>query len=145
MTLYGDKESSKDIDFILNYEDYRVFDEVELEISRKHEAPIAYFIGGWIVGYKLPDDFREKSKRLDFNLRNLEIYLLSLMDLALTKMLAGRQSDKDDLKEFFRNHPEIERSSLGERFSQLKIHKTGEGLAYEGKFISSLDEFFPQD
>ncbi len=143
ITLYRDKEATKDIDFILDYEDYKLFDEIEPEVSKKHEAPIDYFVGGWIVGYKLPEDFREESRKVYLDLKNIEIYLISLPDLAITKILAGRPNDVDDLGKIFRNHPEIRRDALEERFGLLKIHKTGEGLGYEGKFTSFLNEFFP--
>ena len=82
LTLLDLKDASKDIDFIINRGDWDFVGEILNELSKEYSIRIDRFFNGWMVGYWLPDDFREKALDLAV-INNLKVESPYLIDLLI--------------------------------------------------------------
>ncbi|MFH1588054.1 MAG: DUF6036 family nucleotidyltransferase [Candidatus Diapherotrites archaeon] len=97
LTLLNSKDSTKDIDFDLNKEDYQEFKKILEEIP--HGFKIDLFEGGFIFSQQLPSDYEEKTiaiKEPEFN--KIELKTLSPVDIVASKIGRLSTADEEDIK-----------------------------------------------
>lgn len=91
MSLAADARVTTDVDVL------EVDSEVERLLARYDmNTDVATFL------YRYPEGWRTRKVRVPFNGDVLDVYTLSAEDLAITKLLAWRATDREDLKAMMR-------------------------------------------
>ncbi|MBA7548744.1 hypothetical protein ES705_41210 [subsurface metagenome] len=125
------------MDFAVSHEDFVTLSGVTAEIEYKGEVRIDLMPEGEHVDYFLPRDYKACAKKIGL-FKNLNLYILSDVDLLLMKALAGRPKDYGDTKELAKR---INEDDLVKRFNQLRF-KEGKKKRLEqkiNKFIEKND------
>jgi len=121
LTMIGKKYSSTDIDFIVPHEDLATITSITAEIEYKEKIAIdvtdALGLWGNNMGYALPPDYKERSRKIS-SCENLNLFVLCELDLLVTKAIAGRQKDHDDIRRLVKK---IKKQDVIERFKQYKL------------------------
>ncbi|HIH17612.1 MAG TPA: hypothetical protein HA282_04895 [Nanoarchaeota archaeon] len=141
LTLLDLKGESKDIDFIINKEDWVLISEVLTNISDEYSVRIDRFFNGWMVGYWLPDDFREKAIKLIME-NNLKIESPALMDLLITKLIANRVADRRDIESILENYTGLSQNETLDRLSEYTFNKPQEGREKKQFIQNFIIEYF---
>ena len=126
LTLLDLKDASKDIDFIINRGDWDFVGEILNELSKEYSIRIDRFFNGWMVGYWLPDDFREKSLDLTI-INNLKIESPYLIDLLITKLIANRLQDRKDIEPILENYFDLVQTETIDRLVEYTFNNPKEG------------------
>ena len=117
LTLKERKTLSYDMDFVVSREDFRTLSGIVAEIENKEKVRIDLMPEGEHVDYYLPYDCKNYAKKVGL-FKNLNLYILSNLDILIMKALAGREKDYDDIKGIVRK---IKKERLFNRFEDLKI------------------------
>ena len=131
---------SKDIDFIVSYDDWRMLSGPVARIENKMEIRFDVFREGEFPNYTYPS-YTSHAKRLHFSFNNLEIYSIDDADFVLTKALSGRGVDYEDIETLLSKKTEIPKEVLIERFKNVKPMK-GKEREIKDKFEKFLTEFY---
>ncbi|MCK5283711.1 MAG: hypothetical protein KAK00_09995 [Nanoarchaeota archaeon] len=115
MTLLGLKPSTRDIDFCMESKDINIF----RKLAKNGKFKVDLFQDGYIFSEQLPDDYLDKSTRLETNLANIELRTLSLIDIILTKAARYNERDEEDIGTIAKTI-KIEKEELIKRFNQMK-------------------------
>ncbi|MFH1439695.1 MAG: DUF6036 family nucleotidyltransferase [Candidatus Woesearchaeota archaeon] len=94
MTLLGLKASTRDVDFCVKSEDFKMFKE----LTKNDKFKFDLFQDGYIFSEQLPDDYIENSNRIKTKFSNLDLCTLSLIDIIITKAARYNARDEDDIE-----------------------------------------------
>ncbi len=136
LTLGEKKISSYEMDFAVSREDFRTLSGVTAEIERKERVRIDLMPEGEYVDYFLPYDYKMHAKKIGL-FKNLNLYILSDLDIVLMKALAGRNKDYVHVEGLKRK---IKPEDLLKRFEELKFKKEKKEALREklGKSIKKI-------
>ena len=132
LTLGEKKISSYDIDFVVSHEDFVTISGITAEIEYKEKVRIDLMPEGEHVDYFLPPDCKDYAKKAGL-FKNLNLYILSDLDILIMKALAGREKDYEDIRGIVRK---IKKERLFNRFEELRF-KPGK----KEKLRRKLNEF----
>jgi len=119
LTLGEKKISSYDMDFVVSHEDFRTLSSITAEIEYKEKVRIDLMPEGEHVDYFLPPDCKDYAKKVGL-FKNLNLYILSDLDILIMKALAGREKDYEDIRGIVRK---IKKERLFNRFEDLMFKK----------------------
>jgi len=124
LTLLGKKASTRDIDIcFVNENERKAFIKTlqtlgyELNVPNKlvgHGIAIDVYSDGYIFCVQLPSDYAEKAKKIR-EMGKIELYVLSPIDLIITKAARFNDRDREDLAILFENY-EIDQKELLRRW-----------------------------
>ena len=132
LTLRDKKILSYDMDFAVSREDFRTLSGIIAEIEWKEKVRIDLMPEGEHVDYFLPHDYQRHAKKIGL-FRNINLFIVSDLDILLMKALAGRDKDYIDVKGLKRK---IKSEDLLKRFEELRF-KPGKKEQLKKK----IDEF----
>ncbi len=137
MTLLDVKPSTVDIDFTVPDDDYQEFQRANARLP--HGFKIDLFRGGVVFTQMLPEDYLEKSVKIDNRLKHIRLKALHPVDVVVTKI--GRLDDRDieDISVCIREFG-ISRSQIEERARQVQY--AGREENYETNLQYVLKKFF---
>ncbi len=141
LTLLDLKDASKDIDFIVNRKDWDFTNEILNNLSEEYSIRIDRFFNGWMVGYWLPDDFRDKTLKL-IKTDSLKIESLGLTDLLITKLIASRILDKPDIDSIVQNYIDLVQIETSDRLSEYTFNNPQEGREKKQFIQNFILEYF---
>ena len=140
MTLYDLKEATKDVDFCAaNKEDFSIISSIAKKISGKFRLDL--FSEGHIYILQLPDDYTAKSRPLKVQFKNLEVKLLSPIDIILTKTSRLNERDIEDIQALI-SKKRVNKKKLIERYNLVKGTYAGNEAAFHDRFEQVIKEFF---
>lgn len=127
LTFLEKKASTRDIDLCFASENERKsFVKTlqtlgyKLDIPNKlvgHGIAIDIYSDGYIFCVQLPSDYTEKAKKIK-EMGKIELYVLGLVDLIITKAARFNDRDKEDLAVLFENY-EIDQKELVHRWIEV--------------------------
>lgn len=117
LTLREKKSLSYDIDFVVSREDFRTLSGITAEIEYKEKVRIDLMPEGEHVDYFLPCDYTTRARKVGL-FKNVNLYILSNLDIVLMKALAGRRKDYFDTEKLVKK---ISKKELLNRFKQLRF------------------------
>ncbi|MBW2972992.1 hypothetical protein KY346_01215 [Candidatus Woesearchaeota archaeon] len=139
LVISGIRYVSKDVDFIVSREDFRTLSGPVAEIEWKKRVRFDLFPDGLLPDYKY-SSYANNAKRFSRSFKNIELYFLDTVDLVLTKVLAGRDSDYQDLGQMEISIKNVPREELLRRFEQVQPapEKKDELTAKFERFVSEF-------
>lgn len=137
LTLGEKKTSSYDMDFVVSREDFRTLSGITAEIEYKGGVRIDLMPEGEHVDYFLPYDYKTYARKVGL-FKNLNLYILSDLDIMLMKALAGRDKDYLHVECLKRK---IKPEALLKRFEDLKFKKNKKGKL-KGKLDKSIRRIY---
>lgn len=96
LTLFEAKPSTLDIDFTGPADSLSAFHEAESQEA--HGYDIDSWPDGTVFMVNLPDDYLERSRRIDVDLKHVDLRALHPVDLIVTKIARLNQRDQDDIR-----------------------------------------------
>ena len=142
MTLCDLRDFSRDLDFIVSREDWRVLSGITDAIEQKERIRLDVFPDGQLPGYNY-ENYAQNARRMPYFFNQIEIYVIDEADFILTKMLAGRSRDQEDITAVLEQTP-VSRELVLERYGGVKIAAGKEALL-RTRFHYFLDAFMPED
>ena len=139
MVLSGLRYMSKDVDFLLSRGDFTTLSSYVAEFNRRENMRFDVFPGAEFSGYSYPDFFRH-SKKAPYKFRRLELYFIDDIDFVITKALAWRRKDVEDIKTIL-NKKKISRMEIMRRFEKVKFEPDREE-EFRRKFDEFITEFY---
>lgn len=140
MTLYGLKEATKDIDFCAaNKEDFSLISSIVKKISGKFRLDL--FSESHIYILQLPENYVAKSRPLKEQFRNLEVRLLSPIDIILTKTSRLNERDLEDIRALV-SKKRVDKKKLIKRYQLVKSTYAGSETAFQDRFEQVIKAFF---
>lgn len=140
LVLFGIRDISKDLDFIVNRADFRTLSGFVAEIEWKRRVRFDLFPDGLLPGYKY-SDYAMNAKKYPLNFNNIELYFLDTVDLVLTKILAGRDDDYADITRMKATPAAVPKEELLRRFKQIQpAPETSDEI--KTKFNNFVSEFY---
>ena len=134
------RDSSKDIDFIISRQDFRTLSGHILEIETKDKVRFDLFPEGELPGFAFKNyDFG--SQKMPFSFDHIEIYEMDLASFILTKVLAGRAEDYEDIEKLVPDRASLPKEKLIAKFKELQFTK-GKKSILEKKLKAFLKEFY---
>ncbi|MBI4151032.1 hypothetical protein HY492_02820 [Candidatus Woesearchaeota archaeon] len=117
VTLEGKRDDSKDLDFFLSYQDFNAVTTAAAQVIWKKKAAIDFLPGGEFTHYKYPS-YDAHAKKLPLTFKHLDVYRIDDADFVLTKALAGRPHDFDDIH-CMATPDSVSKEALLERFKKI--------------------------
>ena len=140
MTLYGLKESTRDVDFCaLTKTDQDLILSIDKKITKPFRLDL--FREGYIFILQLPEDYVAKSKPFTTNFKNLSLRLLSPIDLIITKASRLNERDLEDIKSLV-SKKRINKKKLIERSTIVQESYPGRSAEIQDRFEQVIKEFF---
>lgn len=140
MTLYGLKEATKDVDFCTQTkEDWAAVNSAAKKAKSRFRLDL--FREGHIYILQLPEDYAPKSRPLKEQFKNLEVKLLSPIDIILTKTSRLNERDVEDIRALVTNK-RVDKKKLIERYKLVKGTYAGSEAAFQERFEQVIKEFF---
>ena len=136
MTLLGLKPSTRDIDFCVE----KGLKEFK-ELAKKSKFIVDIFTGGYIFSEQLPEDYIDKSIKMELNLNKVELRTLSLIDIVLTKAARYNARDEEDIATLAKTK-KINKKELEKRFKEIIGTYAGRSEDYEYHFDLILRRHF---
>ena len=116
MTLLGLKSSTKDVDFnIPSEEDYNEFKRIKEKI--KPGITIDFWSSNTIFSEILPDNYVGNSTKYKASFKNIDVRILSPIDILCSKISRFNDADREDIKDCIK-HAKITKSQLTKRAGQ---------------------------
>ncbi len=140
LVFSGLRSISKDIDFIVSRKDFQALSSHAAELEYKEKVRIDIFPDGEMPYYKY-QNYLINAEYLLSNFKNLELYRIDDTDFLLTKALAGRDRDYDDIKTMKITKESVKREELLKRFKNIVIEKNKED-ELKKRFEKFLIEFY---
>lgn len=137
MTLIGLKPSTRDVDFCIESKNVNIFKK----IIKNGKFKVDLFIDGFIFSEQLPDDYIEKSNKIEAGLINIELRALSLIDIIITKAARYNERDEEDISAIAKIN-KVKREELEVRFKQVKETFAGRKSDYNYHFNLILKRHF---
>lgn len=140
MTLHGLKESTKDVDFCVQTKgDWEAVKSAARRISSTFRLDL--FQGGFIYTLQLPDDYAKKAQPIKAKLRNLEVRLLSPIDIIITKTARLNERDIEDIRAIV-SKKRVNKKKLMQRFRLVKGSYVASDRDFQARFEQVIKEFF---
>jgi hypothetical protein len=143
LSLSDVKSASKDLAFILSRRDFRTISGIASEIEIKERVRLDLFPDGEMTGYRL-NGYEANAQRLPLSFEHIEVYRPDLVDFVLTKAIAGRAEDYEDIFRLVKDTRQVSRSKLLKRFKELQL-EPGEKARIERNLQSFLKIFFKKN
>lgn len=137
MTLLGLKPSTRDVDFCLQNQNFKIFKK----LSENSKFKVHLFQDGFIFSEQLPDDYIDKSNKIEAGLININLRALSLADIIITKVARYNERDKEDIAAIAKTS-RVNKNELEDRFNEVKGTFTGRGQDYIYHFNLVLKRHF---
>jgi hypothetical protein len=137
MTLLGLKPSTIDLDFTLPDDDFQEFQRANARLQ--HGFTLHSYRDGAIFTQILPEDYLEKSIKIDSGLKHVRLRALHPVDIVVTKI--GRLDDRDleDISLCIRKFG-ILKSQIEERAGQVQY--AGNEEYYQTNLQHVLKKFY---
>lgn len=136
--MQRDKNSSKDIDFILSCSDFRAISDFLVHLKLDEGIITDVFIDGEMSrGYRIAD-YESRSIHFNSSFKNINVFYLDDVTLAVTKAIAGRDQDYIDLEAI---RGKITKDDFQRRFEQLSLDPTSADGIKE-KIVKFIDKFY---
>ena len=139
MVLSGLRHSTVDIDFLISREDFRVLGFYVFELDRKYKIRLDLFPEGQFPGY-VYSDFKDNAYVSHYRFKRLDLYFIDDIDFVITKALAWRRKDREDLESLF-SIRKIPKQQILERLQKVKFDPDKEE-ALKKNFNEFLREFY---
>ena len=140
MTLYGLKEATKDVDFCAQTrEDWAAVHAAAKKAKSGFRLDL--FREGHIYILQLPEDYASKSGLVKEQFKNLEVKLLSPIDIILTKTSRLNERDVEDIRALI-SKKRVDKKKLIERYELVKDTYAGSEAAFQDRFEQVLKAFF---
>ena len=140
MTFHGLKESTKDVDCCVQTRgDWEAVKSAARRISSTFRLDLLQ--GGFIYTLQLPDDYAKKARPMKTKLRNLEVRLLSRIDIIITKTARLNERDIEDIRALV-SKKRVDKKKLIERFSLVKDSFVASDRDFQARFEQVIKEFF---
>ncbi|MGK0208916.1 MAG: hypothetical protein ACI83O_000176 [Patescibacteria group bacterium] len=120
LTITKRKNFSYDMDFIISRQDNIPVSEISGALELSEGFRVDPFVDGEFLDFYMPHDFKDYS-RCVLSLENMDVYVLSSLDLFVLKGVASRDKDKLDMGSL-KYKPD--RDKILTRFEDLRF-KTG--------------------
>jgi hypothetical protein len=133
MTLLGLKPSTRDVDFCLDSEDRKDFENV---LDKKFIVDL--FVDGYIFSEQLPSDYAEMSKDL-VKMKNITLKTLSPVDIVITKAARLNARDEEDINSISKH---VDKKLLVKRFKQVVETYAGNENDFRYHFELVLKRYF---
>ena len=137
MTLLGIKPSTRDVDFCLNGKYLKEFKE----LTKNSKFVVDLFCDGFIFSEQLPDDYIEKSNKIEVSFDNIDLRTLSLEDIIITKAARYNERDEEDIETIAKTK-KVNVKELKKRFEPVKETYVGREEDYEYHFNLILKRHF---
>lgn len=137
LTLLRIKESTRDVDFCLASEDVKLF----RNLVKGDKFRVDIFQDGFIFSEQLPADYLEKSLKLDVMLPNIDLRVLSLEDIIITKAARYNERDEADIAAIAKTN-KVDINKLKKRFKEVIVSFAGRTEDYEYHFDLILKRHF---
>lgn len=137
LTLVGIKPSTRDVDFCV---DSKNVDEFK-KLSKNGRFKVDIFQDGYIFSEQLPDDYIEKSALIQSGMKNIELRVLSLIDIIITKAARYNERDEEDIGAIAKTN-KINRDELISRFGQVSGTFAGREGDYKYHFDLIIKRHF---
>jgi hypothetical protein len=140
MILSDLRQSSEDIDFLVpSHNTFRVLSTYIAQLDWKHKIRFDTFSEGELPGYTYKE-FEENARKTPYRFRHLELYFIDDADFIITKALAYRDKDVDDINKIFSKR-KIPKEELIKRFGRIRFKPEKEKELREN-FKRFLAEFY---
>ena len=140
MTLYGLKEATKDVDFCVQTKgDWAAIQSAAKKTRSNFRLDL--FQGGHIYALQLPDNYAKKAQPIKTKLRNLEVRLLSPIDIIITKTARLNERDIEDIRTLV-SKKRVDKKKLMERFGLVKGSYVASDRDFQARFEQVMKEFF---
>jgi len=140
MVLSNIRDASKDVDFIVSFNDFRALSGHIAELERLQQVRIDLFPDGDMPDYKL-GEYPLHAQKAPFDFKNLELYYLDKIDFVLTKALAGRFDDVEDVLHFVSSRKEVPLDILTQRYHKI-VPNPGKEAELKSKFDKFVNEVY---
>jgi hypothetical protein len=134
------RDMSKDVDFISSRQDFRAMSGSIAEIERREGIRFDIFPDGILPDYDLKD-YELHAKKAQLNFKNIEVYHLDTADIVLTKALAGRAEDYEDIKLLVQSPHEVPKEVLVKRYEKIKPAPDKKEIL-KSRFEKFVSEFY---
>lgn len=126
MILKNIKETTKDIDFLTDEKQERIRKLFVLAGLREEQSSgmcniwyledlrIDLFYNEQIMGFSLPDDWKEKSEKIK-NIGKVKLFILNWEDIIITKIARNEERDIEDIKRIIKTQ-KIDFEKLKKRY-----------------------------
>ncbi len=118
---FGAKRATRDIDALLLKGNYKDLEKAFLHLSESRNLPdnwLNFATKGFIDA--LPVDFKKRLIKLDYNLKNIQLFVLGKVDQIAMKVVALREQDLEDLDILIKNITPEEIEILIEHVERLE-------------------------
>jgi hypothetical protein len=136
MTLRGLKPSTLDVDFCLKGTEVKIFRNA----INENRFKVDIFRDGYIFSEQLPQDYIEKSNKVETGLKKIELKALSPVDIIITKAARYNERDEEDISTLFKVVP-ISKDELVRRFKEVVDTYSGRKKDYEYHFNLIIRRF----
>ena len=138
MILSDLRQSSEDLDFLMSQDTFRVLSTYIAELDWKQKIRFDAFPEGDLPGYKY-GGYREHVRKAPYHFKRLELYFIDDVDFLITKALAGRPKDIDDISRILSKR-KIPKEDLIKRFEMIRFKPENEKELREkfNMFLSKL-------
>ncbi len=120
MVLSDLRQSSEDLDFLVpSYDTFRVLSTYIVELELKRKIRFDVFLEDDLPGYYYKE-FEENSKKANYQFKHLDLYFIDDVDFVITKVLAGRPKDIDDISKVL-SAKNISKEELIKRFRKIRF------------------------
>lgn len=140
LSLSDVKGASKDLDFILSRRDFRAISGIASEIEIKDRVRLDLFPDGEMKGYQLIG-YEAHAQKVPLSFDHIEVYQPDLVDFVLTKAIAGRAEDYEDIARLVKDKRQVPRTKLSARFKELKF-SPDEEAEIKRKFHAFIKDFY---
>ncbi|MBR9692174.1 hypothetical protein GOV06_05315 [Candidatus Woesearchaeota archaeon] len=135
LSFLGIKEHTKDVDVAISSTD-RDVKQFCIDYKRKYGIPVHFFVDGLFKNIRIKDYFKNADSIDASEFENVELRLLNINDIILTKLNRYGAEDKEDLEKVLEN-TSIDRSQLDVRYRQyLKFY-----MGPKEEFMRNYAEF----
>ncbi|MFC1733350.1 DUF6036 family nucleotidyltransferase [candidate division KSB1 bacterium] len=138
MVLMDLKESTIDVDFCIdNKKNYDVIKKTRIRSPFK----VDLFHSGYIFTLQLPEDYIRRARPYKTTLKNINLKILSPIDIIITKGSRLNQRDVEDIKLII-SRKKINKDDIRKRFSEVKGSWPGSDKVFDENTKFILKEFF---
>ena len=137
MTLLNAKPSTIDVDFTIPREDCDEFERAERIIQSGFHVDT--FRDGAVFVTSLPDDYLEKSKLIETDLKNIDLRTLHPVDIIITKIARLDGRDEQDIESCITKF-QITRKQIEQR--ARSVGYAGNDMVFSYNLETVLRKFF---
>jgi len=138
MTLLNLKNSTIDIDFVLDREEAKMFRK--LLQAFPHGFKIDIFSDGMVFSQQLPRDYSEKSIPITSSLKNIQLSALHPLDIVVTKIGRLDERDIEDIEACIKKF-RLRRGDIQKRANKVMYVGREENYRINIRYV--LRRFFP--